>query len=279
MKDRECVELLQWALPRLGLRWEGFRRVRGQVCKRIGRRIAELGLDSPREYRRRLEADPAEWLALDGLCQVTITRFYRDRAVFEHLRTAVLPRCAAVAWDEKRPVRVWSAGCASGEEPYSVALTFHLGTDAPGEVGLELVATDANEGLLSRGRHACYAPGTLRELPQEWREVAFFPDEEELCLRPSWKEGVRFLRQDLRVEMPEGPFDVVLCRNLAFTFFGPALQRRTLAGMLTRLRQGGSLVIGAHERLPGSVEGLGQEGALPVWRWTRQLGHGEMLHV
>ncbi|HSP81167.1 MAG TPA: chemotaxis protein CheR, partial [Myxococcaceae bacterium] len=71
MTDAECVELLRWAAPRLGLRWEGFRRVRGQVCKRMARRVKALGLESVAAWRERLEADPAEWAVLDGLCRVT----------------------------------------------------------------------------------------------------------------------------------------------------------------------------------------------------------------
>ena len=91
MTDRECVELLQWAAPRLRLRWDGFRRVRGQVCKRIGRRLHALGLPGVAAYRARLEADPAEWDVLDSLCRVTISRFYRDARVFDVLRDALLP--------------------------------------------------------------------------------------------------------------------------------------------------------------------------------------------
>ncbi len=64
MKDSDCVEFLQWALPRLNMRWAGFRKVRRQVCKRIGRRLAELGLTSLKQYRNRLESDPAEWSKL-----------------------------------------------------------------------------------------------------------------------------------------------------------------------------------------------------------------------
>jgi chemotaxis protein methyltransferase CheR len=88
MQDAECVALLRWALPRLGLRWPGFRKVRRQVCKRITRRIRELGLADVTTYRERLESVPEEWPELDALCRITISRFYRDRAVFDHLGTA-----------------------------------------------------------------------------------------------------------------------------------------------------------------------------------------------
>lgn len=78
MRNAECVALLRWALPRLGLRWPGFRRVRRQVCKRIARRIKELGLADVAAYRERLECAPEEWPEFDSLCRITISRFYRD---------------------------------------------------------------------------------------------------------------------------------------------------------------------------------------------------------
>src|SRR5688572_10367475 len=92
MTDAECVDLLQWALPRLGLRWQGFRKVRRQVCRRLSRRIAELGLSEAGSYRAYLESNEQEWDALAALCRVTISRFWRDRAVFEALRDEVLPQ-------------------------------------------------------------------------------------------------------------------------------------------------------------------------------------------
>ncbi|SRR6267378_2761514 len=91
MDNRDCTAFLQWALPQRDLRWPGFRKVRHQVYKRLKRRIRELGLDDLAAYRRRLEADPAEWRAFDECCHITISRFFRDQGVFEVLRERVLP--------------------------------------------------------------------------------------------------------------------------------------------------------------------------------------------
>src|SRR5262245_46489236 len=124
MKDADCVALLQWALPRLALRWEGFRNVRGQVCKRIARRTAELGLGPIAASRPYLEAHPEEWSFVEGLCRVTISRFFRDRGVFDRLRLEILPELAVAR--SEGAVRAWSAGCASGEEPYTLAIVWQL---------------------------------------------------------------------------------------------------------------------------------------------------------
>ncbi|WP_141588889.1 protein-glutamate O-methyltransferase CheR [Myxococcus sp. AB056] len=271
MTDRECVELLQWAAPRLRLRWEGFRRVRGQVCKRIGRRLKALGLPDAGAYRARLEAVPSEWDALDALCRVTISRFYRDARVFEVLRHDLLPaRLESLRSQGEATLRAWSAGCASGEEPYTLSVLFQLGLEPrfPG-ARLALVATDADAGLLARAARGCYPRGALRELPRAWAERAFPGPGDEPCLAPEFRRAVDFLQQDLRSQMPDGPFHLVLCRNVAFTYFAPPLQREVLSRLVARLVPGGLLVIGGHESLPEGDFGLTRAaGPLPVFART-----------
>jgi chemotaxis protein methyltransferase CheR len=250
MRESDCVALLQWALPRLELRWEGFRRVKGQVCKRIGRRIGELGLDGASAYRRLLEEKPEEWRVLDAFCRVSISRFWRDREVFERLGSILEERARRAG----PAPRVWSCGCASGEEPYSVALLFELRVRPRVEgARLKIVATDADPVLLERARRARYPPGTLRELPPDLRERGFETAGEEQSLRPEMRESVELRCEDVRERMPEGPFAVILCRNVVFTYFEPPLQRKLLAQMLERLEEGGALIVGAHERLPDGL--------------------------
>jgi hypothetical protein len=129
MTDADVVAFLQWALPTLRMRWPGFRKVRGQVRKRLARRLRELDLETLRDYEAHLEAHPEEWATLDGFCRITISRFYRDRGVFDTLRDRVLPDLGSIAEARRASViRAWSAGCASGEEPYSLSLAWELGT-------------------------------------------------------------------------------------------------------------------------------------------------------
>jgi len=87
----ECVAFLQEALPRLGLRWRGFRKVHGQVCKRLRRRMKELGVEGFAAYRKQLDNHPEEWTVLDGLTHITISRFFRDKSIFEALSAASCP--------------------------------------------------------------------------------------------------------------------------------------------------------------------------------------------
>jgi chemotaxis protein methyltransferase CheR len=265
MRDAECVELLQWALPQLELRWSGFRKVRRQVCRRVDRRRAELGLETAREYRAYLEAHPAEWSRLDSLCRISISRFYRDREVFELLGREVLPALARDAVRESRErLRCWSAGCASGEEPFSLKLVWQLRVreSFPG-IDLHILATDADPGLLERARRACYPASALKDLPRGWLERAFARCDTDYRLRTEFREGIEFDCQDIRSRMPEGPFDLVLCRNLVLTYFEEALQRRILARISRRLSPGALLVVGRRESLPEGIAGLARWGDHP----------------
>jgi chemotaxis protein methyltransferase CheR len=256
--DGGCDPFLQWALPRIELHWQGFRRVRRQVCRRVGRRLLELGLGGFAAYQRHLEQHPEEWSVLRELCLVHISRFWRDRAVFEGLRQSVLPALAEAARRrDDRTVRVWSAGCAAGEEPYTVAMLWKDAVQPRfAEVTLFLLATDTNEGALTRARAACYKPSSLKEVPPELRRMAFATEGGLCCLREEIRSLVQLRRQDITTELPEGPFDLILCRNSAFTYFAPPLRERIARQLLERLRSGGVLVLGRHERPDGTALGL-----------------------
>lgn len=203
MSDTECTAFLQWALPQRELRWPGFRKVRRQVCKRLKRRIDDLGLDGFTAYRAWLEADATEWRIFDECCHITISRFFRDRGVFEVVRTHVLPEIAGRARREGRAARIWSAGCASGEEPYTLKILWDLELAAtyPG-VFVSITATDVDETMLARAREACFEPTSLRELPPHLVKHAFDPANHRFRLRPQLRQGIEFLHQDLRSQAP-----------------------------------------------------------------------------
>ena len=258
VKDTACVAFLQWALPKLGMRWPGFRKVRGQVCKRVGRRVRALGLDDVAAYRAYLETHPAEWNVLDTLCRITISRFYRDRGVFDRLRETLLPALARHATEHGRTtLRAWSAGCASGEEAYTLALLWrHVLQPSFPRASLSITATDAGAHMLERARRGCYPKASLKELPSAWIDAAFSRSDNEYCIHPAYRAGIDWREQDLRHAMPDGPFNLILCRYLVFTYFDEPLQHACLARMAERLCPHGLLVLGKHEALPGEAIGF-----------------------
>jgi chemotaxis protein methyltransferase CheR len=269
--DDACVGFLQWALPRLGRRWAGYRKVRRQVCRRVRRRARQLGLDSLADYRDHLERHPNEWQRLDALTNVTISRFHRDRAVFAFLGSDVLPALVeSTAVSGRREVRAWSAGCASGEEAYTLALMWELAiAPAARETRLSVLATDVEPAVLRRAERARYPPSALCQLPEGWRETAFTREGDEFVLAGRFRRHVTIARHDIRSTPPDGPFDVVLCRNLAFTYFDDAGRRDTLERLARVTRPGGALVLGTHERLPAGEPGwVGWAQQLAVLRRT-----------
>lgn len=253
--DAEAEELLRWASPQRGLRWRGFRRNRRQVYRRLHGRIAALGLADVGAYRRFLDEHPDEWAELDRLCRVTISRFGRDRAMWAALVGDVLPRLAGEA--RGGAVRAWSAGCGAGEEPYTLVIAWavEIAAQTPG-VHLDVLATDVDAVQLERAGVGCYPWAALRELPEPWRVAAFEERAGEACLRERFR-AVRFEQRDLRTgPPPAGPLDLVLCRNLAYSYFDEPTQRAVTASVRAVLRTGGVLVVGGDERLPDGAAGF-----------------------
>lgn len=233
-----------------------------------------LGMNEPAAYMAYLDAHPDEWTVLDGLCTISISRFYRDHRVFDALGDTVLPALAAQATTRTdHTVRCWSAGCASGEEPYTLSLIWdqRIRFQFP-RAELAVVATDLDLTLLDRARVACYPRSSLRELPLPWIDAAFVRENDEYCLRDPWKSRVEFHRQDIRADHPSGPFDLVLCRNVAFTYFEESVQRRLVSRLAEQLSPGGFVVVGRHESLPSDAPFASYAPGLGIYRRSPVAG-------
>ena len=253
MQDRQCIRFLQWALPRLHMQWAGFRKVRKQVCKRLTHRLVELGLADIESYQQYLSRYPDEWQRLDSLCGVVVTRFYRDKLVFAKLTEQVLPHLAitASASSSRNELRVWSIGSASGEEAYTLAIIWqHLLSPQFPALELYILGTETAPHLIKRSQQACYRSGSIKNLPEELRNTAFTLSNDQYCLKPEYRERVKFRQQDIRTTLPDETFDMILCRNLVLTYFDEPLQQAILKRLLMQLRPGGWLVLGIHELLP-----------------------------
>jgi len=256
MKDIKCAEFLQWCLPRLRLRWAGYRKVRHQVCKRLSRRISELGLSGLSAYQSYLEGNALEWPILDSLCNITISHFYRDRDVFDVLQSSILPKLGVeLLHAEGDEFLSWSAGCCSGEEAYTLQIIWKtsviplLHANPP----LRIIATDIDHAVLERARKGWYRSNSLRGLPKELIEAAFTCSGKLCSIKELFRENIEFIEQDIRSQLPDGQFHLILCRNLVFTYFDETLQREIFKKIVEKLVPGGILVIGTHESIPQKV--------------------------
>ena len=213
--------------------------------------MQELGLANFADYLERLHDDPVEAAGLADRMRVTVSRFFRDRQLWGSLLAGVLPSLLG-AKPPGEPLRLWSVGCCSGEEPYSLAILWreHF---APRPV--EIVATDIDSACLQRASTAVYDPSSLREVPAILRQRYFCRQDHHWRLDAAIAGQVRFAVHNLMVDPLPADLDLILCRYLVFTYYRG--ERRLLAAshLWQALRQGGALMIGHKEQL-GSADAL-----------------------
>jgi chemotaxis methyl-accepting protein methylase len=240
-------EFLKGAALLLGLQWRLFNR-RG-IRRKIERRIVEIGLSRFDEYLLKVQKDPGEKDHLSKILTVTISRFFRDKEVFDALEATVIP--ALLQNRAKKELNVWSVGCASGEEPYSFSLLWKekFEKDFPG-VRLSILATDIDERMIERANEGRYRKSSFREVPGKIIQNYFGIDQTYYVLDRAIMESVEFRRQNIIEDEPFPGTDVVFCRNVAFTYFSKESQIKVLKKLAFSLNEKGYLVIGKDETLP-----------------------------
>jgi len=240
-------EFLKEVASCLGLQWRPFQR-RG-VKRKVERRIVEVGISRFDEYFLKVQKDPEEKSHLSKILTVTISRFFRDKEVFDTLETSVLP--AILKNREKGDLNVWSIGCASGEEPYSLALLWKNSFERNWpQIHFSVLATDIDEKMLRRAEEGRYKKSSLKETPQEILENCFKKEDGIFILNPSVRKSVEFKRHNILREEPFPGMDIIFCRNLAFTYFSKESQMKVLKKISSSLKEKGYLVIGKDESLP-----------------------------
>ncbi|MDP1619107.1 protein-glutamate O-methyltransferase CheR [Phenylobacterium sp.] len=223
------------------------------------RRLAALRLADVESYVRLLDdahAGPAEWRQLEGAITVGETYFLRYVEQFAALRETILPELIARNSQSKR-LRIWSAGCATGAEPYSVAiLVAELLGDRIADWRITILGTDINEAALEAARAASFGAWALRSLSAEQRSAWFTPEDRSWRLRPRFRSLVRFQHGNLLDLLgPNAPldltdFDLILCRNVLI-YFHPDTMNAVVAALADRLEPDGWLLVGHAEPNPG----------------------------
>jgi chemotaxis protein methyltransferase CheR len=242
----EFDEFLKEAATLLGLQWRPFHR-RG-IKRKVERRVAEIGLSGFEEYLLKVKKDSEERLRLSKILTVTISRFSRDKEVFHTLRQSIFPDFLK---EDSRELKIWCIGCASGEEPYSLALLWKENFEQTWpEVHPSILATDIDENLLERAKEGTYKKSSLKEVPGGSVRNFFRKEGEFYILDHTIREGVEFKKHDILHGEPFLEMDIVLCRNLAFTYFSKESQIEVLKKMATSLKEKRFLVIGKEENLP-----------------------------
>src|SRR5262245_4796153 len=198
------------------------------LLRRIGRRMAIRHTHSLGEYRDYLETHPAEISELVMSLLIKVTEFFRDREAYERLRREVFPAILDGARERGNVLRLWSAGCATGEEAYSLAfLTADLLRPELSEWNVKIFATDLDESAINFARRGLYPVNTMRDLPADYRTRFFEHIDGGARVAKPIRQMVIFGQQDLSRGVPFPRIDLVLCRNLLI-YFKPELQREVL---------------------------------------------------
>ena len=242
----ELEGLLSEVKTTRGVDLTGYKR--STLKRRIVRRMNAVGLDGDvARYADLLRAQPQELNALFDSLLINVTAFFRDREAWAYLAAEIIPRIAD-RQRETRSIRVWSAGCASGEEPFSVAMLLaeHLGLDEYTR-RVKIYATDWDELALVQARRARYGK-ELEDVPENLRRKYFQYDNGDAVLHHALRRSVIFGHHDLLLDAPISRVDLLVCRN-TLMYFNADAQRRILGRFHYALAEGGVLFLGRAEML------------------------------
>ncbi len=237
--DRQFEQLLQFVLKRGGLDCQYYKT--NYLKRRLAIRMRATSTKSYREYNEILRMDPEEYHRLLDRLTIHVSHFFRDAIMYQALGKLVLPELK-----KRDQVRVWSAGCANGEEPYSLAmLLYDLKSSAR---GFSILATDIDQACLVRAREGLYKETSLQEVAPEMRKRFFLQHGDQWAVSALLKACVTFQPIDLTNTLPPGPFEMIVCRNVMI-YFNSQLQVQLLNQFYKLLGSGGYLVLGKTEVL------------------------------
>jgi two-component system, chemotaxis family, CheB/CheR fusion protein len=244
--DPEFDALLEYLKRTRGFDFNAYKPP--SLRRRIEKRMHAIGIDGFAHYTDYLEVHPDEFAALFDVILINVTAFFRDSAAWGVLRDQVLPALLA-ARPASEPVRVWSAGCASGEETYSIAMLLAeaLGREAF-RTRVKIYATDADEGALNQARAAAYSAAQVEQVPADLLSRYFTRDGDRYVFDKDLRRSVIFGRHDVIQDAPISRVHLLVCRN-ALMYFNTEAQTRIVHRFHFALTDDGVLFLGKAEML------------------------------
>ena len=227
--DPHFERLLNFLKESRAFDFTGYKRP--SLIRRIRHRMREVSVTSVDDYIDLLQLHPDEYTSLFNTILINVTGFFRDPEAWEYLRDDILP--ALLADHDQSPVRVWSAGCAAGQEAYTIAMLLHelMGEEFRDRV--KIYATDLDEDALEYARQAVYTEKELRSLPETYRERYFEQVGARWQLSADLRRSVIFGRNDLTQDAPISRSDLLLCRT-TLMYLNAETQSRVVPGSASR---------------------------------------------
>ena len=217
------------------------------IQRRLQRRIADTSTRDIKGYSQYLRAHPEEYQRLINTFLIKVTEFMRDPDLFVYLRESVVPQLVSDAAKRGNELRIWSAGCATGEEAYSLAiLVCEVLGDALDDFTVRIFSTDLDSEAIAFARRGLYPAGAITGLPPELRERYFIEESGSVRVNKLIRGLTVFGVHDLAQRAPFPRIDMVLCRNVLI-YFTSELQKRTLQLFAFSMRESGYLVLGRAE--------------------------------
>ncbi len=238
--------LLDFVKQARGFDFTGYKR--SSIERRVAKRMGDLGVERYDDYIDYLQLHSEEFAELFNTLLINTTAFFRDPQTWETLASEVIPQLLATRPPDA-PLRVWSAGCASGEEPYTIAMVLAraLG-DAAFRERVKIYATDVDEQALEQARHGAYQPRQIEDIPRDALERFFEQTDQRFVFRKDLRRCVIFGRNDLVQDAPISHIDLLVCRNTLMYFMAEA-QAQILRRFHFALDDEGVLVLGKSEML------------------------------
>jgi two-component system CheB/CheR fusion protein len=244
-EDRLLRTFLNELREQSGIDFASYKRP--TILRRLQRRMYATGTSKLRDYIRYVHRNPGEAQRLTSSFLIKVTEFFRDADLFEYLRTEILPSLIESARQQDNGLRIWSAGCATGEEAYSIAILVceALG-DSIDRFNLRIFATDLDADAVTFARRGVYPAAALANLSEQMIDRYFTESEGEFEIKKRVRALTVFGQHDLGQRAPFPRIDLALCRNVLI-YFTPELQKRALHLFAFSLKEGGYLVLGKAE--------------------------------
>jgi chemotaxis protein methyltransferase CheR len=224
---------------------------RDMVYGRLARRLRDLGLTRVSDYINAVKSDQNEEVSkFINAITTNLTSFYREQHHFDFITKSLIPELKKTNLGTKK-IRAWSAGCSTGEEPYSIAITFKESMDLQGW-DLKILATDLDSKVLNKGQQGIYDIDRIESIKSNYKQKWFLKDQNHpdiVKVKPEIQELIKFKRLNLLEKWPmKGPFDFIFCRNVVI-YFNAETQAVLFDRYAEMLKDGGYLIIGHSESL------------------------------
>jgi chemotaxis protein methyltransferase CheR len=251
--DKTLKSILDYLHKKRGFDFSGYRP--SMLERRIGKRLTPTKCDGFPEYLKYLKNYPEELDELVDVLTINVSRFFRNTLAFDYVADRILP---AIVSEKKRSrdpsLRIWSAGCATGEEPYSIAILIReLQRKEPFDLAVNIFATDIDEKTLKRAKRALYSYESIKNIKYRLMKRYFEPKRKRFQLTTKIQEMVDFSAFDMISKRgyapPEsvfGNFDMIFCKNVLI-YFSKKYQDRIFDKLYRALAKGGYLVLGRAE--------------------------------